>query len=82
MFDRQCQSKNQKIDTKFMYSLCPFHKKIPLHKQYKMKKAKEIFEECHIERLDKFTSDCFITQIVIVVKKRRFYKIGIRCNTD
>ena len=73
LFDRQGESKNHTVSTKFKYPLCPIQEKgrrIPIHIQDKVQtELEKLLSEGHIKKLDKCTSDCFIAPNVITVKK-------------
>ena len=73
LFDRQGQSKNHTVSTKFKYPLCPIQEKgrrIPIHIQDKVQaELEKLLAEWHIQKLDKCTIDCFIAPIVITIKK-------------
>ena len=76
LFDRQGESKNHTVNTKFKYPLCPIQEKgrrIPIHIQDKVQaELDKLLAEGHIEKLDKCTSDCIIAPIVIRVKKDNY----------
>ena len=81
LFDRQGESKNHTVSTKFKYPLCPIQEKgrrIPIHIQDKVQtELEKLLKEGHIEKLDKCTSDCFIAPIVITVKKDNSIKLAL-----
>ena len=81
LFDRQGESKNHTMNTKFKYPLCPIKEKgrtIPIHIQDKVQaELDKLLAEGHIEKLDKCTSDCFIAPIVITVKKDNSIKLAL-----
>ena len=81
LFDRQGESKNHTVNTKFKYPLCPIQEKIrriPIHIQDKIQaELDKLLAEGHIEKLDKCTSDCFIAPIVITVKKDNSIKLAL-----
>ena len=81
LFDRQGESKNHTVSTKFKYPLCPIQEKgrrIPIHIQDKVQtELDKLLKEGHIEKLDKCTSDCFIAPIVITVKKDNSIKLAL-----
>ena len=81
LFDRQGESKNHTVSTKFKYPLCPIPEKgrrIPIHIQDKVQtELDKLLKEGHIEKLDKCTSDCFIAPIVITVKKDNSIKLAL-----
>ena len=81
LFDRQGESKNHTVNTKFKYPLCPIQEKgtrIPIHIQDKVQaELDKLLAEGHIEKLDKCTSDCFIAPIVITVKKDNSIKLAL-----
>ena len=80
-FDRQGESKNHTVSTKFKYPLCPTQEKgrrIPIHIQVKVQtELEKLLSEGHIRKLDKCTSDCFIAPIVITVKKDDSIKLAL-----
>ena len=81
LFDRQGESKNHTVSTKFKYPLCPIQEKgrrIPIHIQDKVQtELEKLLKEGHIKKLDKCTSDCFIAPIVITVKKDNSIKLAL-----
>ena len=81
LFDRQGESKNYTVYTKFKYPLCPIQEKgrrIPIHIQDKVQtELDKLLSEGHIEKLDKCTSDCFIAPNVITVKKDNSIKLAL-----
>ena len=81
LFDRQGESKNHTVNTKFKYPLCPIQEKgrrISIHIQDKVQtELDKLLSEGHIEKLDKCTSDCFIAPIVITVKKDNSIKLAL-----
>ena len=81
LFDRQGESKNHTVSTKFIYPLCLIQQKgrrIPIHIQDKVQaELEKLLAEGHIQKLDKCTSDCFIAQIVSTVKKDNSIKLAL-----
>ena len=81
LFDRQGESKNHTLYTKFKYPLCPIQEKgrrIPIHIQNKVQSELEkLLAEGRIKKMDKCTSDCFIAPIVITVKKYNSIKLAL-----
>ena len=80
LFDRQGESKNHTVKTKFKYPLCPIQEKgrrTPIHIQDKVQAELDKLLANYIEKLDKRTSDCFIAPIVITVKKENSIKLAL-----
>ena len=73
LFDYQSSSKNHVVSTEFKYLLCPIQEKgrrIRIHIRDKIQsELTNMLLEGHIKKLDKCTSDCFLAQNVITVKK-------------
>ena len=81
LFDHQGSSKNHVVSTEFKYPLCTIQEKgrrILIHIQDKVQsELTNMLLEGHINKLDKCTSDCFIAQNVITVKKDDSSKLAI-----
>ena len=81
LFDRNGESKNHVVNTKFKYPLCPIQEKgrwIPIHIQEEVQaELSKLLSEGHITKLDKCTSDCFIAPIVITLKKDDSIKLAL-----
>ena len=81
LIDRQGESKNHTVYTKFKYPSCPIQEKgrrIPIHIQDEVQaELDKLLAAGHIEKLDKCTSDCFNAPIVITVKKDNSIKLAL-----
>ena len=81
LFDRQGESKNQTLSTKFNYPLCPIQEKSRqklIHIQDKVQsELGKMLAEGHIKKLDKGTSDFFIAPIAIVITVKKDDSINL-----
>ena len=81
LFNRQGESKNHVVSTKFKYPLCAIQEKgrrIPNHIHDKVQsECTKLLLDGHTEKLDKCISDCFIAPMVITVKKDHSIKLAL-----
>ena len=81
VFCRLGRSKNHKVFANFKYSLVPPQvkgRKIPIHIQDRVaNEIKQLVKQGHIEKLDKCTTDYFISPIVLTAEKDGSIKLAL-----
>ena len=77
----RARSKNNKVFTSFKSPLIPIQEKgrrVPIPIQTKVgAEIKKLIKEGHIVKLEKCTSDHFVTPVVITAKKDSTVKLGM-----
>ena len=81
VFQRLGHSKNHKVFTQFKSPPIPIQelgRRVPIHIQAIVgAKIKKLAGECHIEKIDKCTSDQFVVPVVITAKKDGTVKLAM-----